>query len=50
MDLKLGIKKTKNKPSSMKKLQHNTTKTHGFRINGLSVRQFDPQHMNKDGT
>ena len=44
MDLKLGIKKSKNKASSMKKLQHNTTKSHGFRINGLSVRQFDPCH------
>jgi hypothetical protein len=40
MDIKLGIKKC-NKISTEKKMKFNTTKSHGFRINGLSVRQFE---------
>ena len=38
IDIKLGIKK---KMKSKEKYDNNTTLSHSFRINGLSVRQFE---------
>ncbi len=38
IDIKLGIKK---KMKSKEKYDNNTTLSHCFRINGLSVRQFE---------